>query len=134
MSYQLDGLKEKEIDNLDFIIFQIAREIIDFYRNLQMSEEIPRRKTTFIIREDILQKAEELGLLRKNLSLYVEKFLERFLDEYKRFLEKQFTPGVGFEPTNPFGQGISSPPQFQALQPRHGYWIGRFKKINPFSS
>ena len=108
----------EQIDKLDFIIFQIAREIVlDFHRNPQMSEDIPRRKTTFIIREDLLKRAEKLGLLGKNLSEYVEKFLERFLPLYEQYsnrlegavwgLAHHLTPGVGFEPTTPEGSGLA---------------------------
>jgi len=77
---------------------------MDFHRNPEISENVRRKKTTFIY------KAKDLGLLGRNLSFFVEKFLDRFLDEYERFirgLDTPVTPGVGFEPTNPYGQGIS---------------------------
>ena len=108
----------KQKDNLDFIISRIskemAKEMLDFNGFLQMSEGVERKKTTFIIKKDLLEKAERLGLLGRNLSFFVERFLERFLPEYERFIEglDADTPGVGFEPTNPYGQGISSPPQW----------------------
>ena len=96
-------------------ISQMAKEILmDFHRNPEMSEDVERRKTTFIVRKDLLERAEKLGLLGRNLSFFVEMFLEKFLDAYESFLENWtiLTPGVGFEPTNPYGQGISSPPQW----------------------
>ncbi len=121
----------EQTDYFDFIITSISREmakeIMDFNRFPQMSEDVKRKKTTFIIREDLIIKARDLGLLGRNLSFFVEKFLDRFLDEYERFirgLDTPVTPGVGFEPTNPYGQGISSPPQYQALQPRLNRYDG----------
>ena len=108
----------QQIDKLDYIISRMAKEIVlDFHRNPQMSMDVPRRKTTFIIREDLLKKAEELGLLGRNLSVFVEKFLEKFLPLYEQFTEKlegtmwglddRLTPGVGFEPTTPEGSGLA---------------------------
>ena len=109
------------INKLDYTISRMAKEIVlDFHRNPQMSEGIQRRKTTFIIREDLLKKAQELGLLGRNLSVFVEKFLEKFLEEYESFVEgldDRLTPGLGFEPRSPEGQGISSPPQCHSATP-----------------
>ncbi len=82
-----------------------------------MSEDVNRKKTTFIIREDLLKKAEKLGLLGRNLSEYVEKLLEKFLPLYEQSAKKleyavwglahNLTPGVGFEPTTPEGSGLA---------------------------
>ena len=124
----------EEVDKLDFIISKIAKEILmDFHRNPQMSKEIPRRKTTFIIREDLLEKAEELGLLGKNLSEYVEKFLEKFLPLYEQSNKKlegvvwglayDLTPGVGFEPTRAHAQRLSRPSPYHSATPARNCFV-----------
>ncbi len=111
----------KQIDKSDFIISKIVKEILmDFHRNTRMSEDVERRKTTFIIRKDLLEKAEKLGLLGRNLSFFVEKFLEKFLDDYQSLLEDwtTLTPGVGFEPTRPLRDTGSPGPRLTTRQPR----------------
>ena len=111
----------KQINKLDFIISKVVKEMVtdklDVYTLLQMSGDVERRKTTFIIRKDLLEKAEKLGLLGRNLSVFIEKFLERFLPLYEEFsnkvgdamwgLDEPVTPGVGFEPTTPEGSGLA---------------------------
>ncbi len=114
----------KQIDKLDFIISwiskEMAKEMLDFNRFPQMSEEIQRRKTTFIIREDLLKKAEELGLLGKNLSVFVEKFLEKFLEEYESFvkgLDVQARRGWDLNPRTLTGRGSRVPRSAELCNP-----------------
>ncbi len=109
-----------QIDKLDFIISEMAKEILmDFHRNPEMSEDVERKKTTFIIRKDLLEKAEQLGLLGRNLSFFVERFLEMFLENYELFLGNLIhpTPGVGFEPTRAHAQRLSRPSPYHSATP-----------------
>ncbi len=88
------------------IVNNLAGEDISSIMAYKRGHDRNLEKTTVYISKDNKELAMRLGI---NLSAFFDYCLERLL---QHLMGWQITPGVGFEPTNPYGQGISSPPQW----------------------
>ncbi len=69
-------------------------------------------KLTLTVNKNVLDRAKQLI---PNLSAFVETKLREFIILAEHGLT--FTPGEGLEPSRPYGQGISNPPQCLSATP-----------------
>ena len=81
------------------IVNHLVEEDISSIMAYKRGHDHNLEKTTVYISKDNKERAMRLGI---NLSAFFDYCLERLL---QHLMGWQITPGVGFEPTNPFGQG-----------------------------